>query len=64
VNIAAFHDHIAKGEVANDTVPESVRSNLVTILGRNAAYTGEVLTWDALMKSDERLTPDLTGLKD
>lgn len=63
-NIAAFHDAIQRGDYTNPTVAESVRSNLVTILGRTAAYTGAVVTWDALLRSDERLLPDLKGLKD
>ena len=63
-NIAAFHDAIAKGDASNPTVADSVRSNLVTILGRTAAYEGRVVTWDELMKSDERLVPELKGLKD
>ena len=63
-NISAFHDAIAKGDYSNPTVAESVRSNLVTILGRTAAYEGRVITWDELMKSEPRLTPDLKGLKD
>ena len=52
-NIAAFHDAIVKGDYSNPTVAESVRSNLVTILGRTAAYEGRVVTWDELMKSDD-----------
>jgi predicted dehydrogenase len=63
-NIVTFHGLVTKGDVTNGTVPESVRSNLVTVLGRNAAYAGKVITWDELLKSDERLTPDLKGLKD
>jgi myo-inositol 2-dehydrogenase / D-chiro-inositol 1-dehydrogenase len=63
-NIAAFHDGIQRGDYRNATVPESVRSNLVTILGRTAAYQGRVVTWDELLRSDERLVADLTGLKD
>lgn len=63
-NIAAFYTQVTTGDTANATVPESVRSNLVTILGRNAAYAGTLLTWDDLLKSDERLQPDLSGLKD
>jgi myo-inositol 2-dehydrogenase/D-chiro-inositol 1-dehydrogenase len=63
-NIAAFHDAIERRDVSNPTVAESVRSNLVTILGRNAAYEGRVVTWDELLKSDERLVPDLKGLKE
>jgi len=63
-NIATFHESIVKGEYGNATVPESVRSTLVTILGRTAAYKGSIVTWDELLKSDERLAPDLKGLKD
>lgn len=63
-NIAAFHDAIQRGNPDNGTVGESVRSTLVTILGRTAAYTGKVVTWDEMMRSGERLVPDLKGLKD
>ena len=63
VNIATFHKNILAKECANTTVPESVRSNLVTILGRTAAYRGEVVTWDELLKSTEKLEPKLDGLK-
>src|SRR6185436_20983959 len=35
-NIAAFHDAIRRQDYGNVTVPESVRSTLVTILGRTA----------------------------
>jgi hypothetical protein len=40
-----------------------VRSNLVTILGRNAAYRGEVVYWDDLLKCDERFELNRKGLK-
>ena len=63
-NIASFHQAITGGDHSNPTVAESVRSNLVTILGRTAAYRGQPVTWDEIMRSDERLTPDLEGLKD
>ena len=63
-NIAAFHAAIQKQDYKNATVPESVRSNLVTILGRTAAYEGRVVTWDELLRTDDRLIADLKGLKD
>ena len=63
-NIAAFHDAIQRGDYSNGTVGESVRSNLVSILGRTAAYTGRLVTWDELLRSDEPLVADLKGLKD
>ncbi len=63
-NIAAFYDSIQRGDYSNATVGESVRSNLVTILGRTAAYNGRLVTWDEVVRSDERLVADLKGLKD
>jgi predicted dehydrogenase len=62
-NIAAFHDSIVKDEYSNPTVAESVRSNLVTILGRTAAYEGRVVTWDEITRSDVRLEANLKGVK-
>ncbi|MHB8900895.1 MAG: Gfo/Idh/MocA family protein [Thermoguttaceae bacterium] len=62
-NIATFHKSIQEGDVKNTTVAPSVRSNLCTILGRTAAYRGEVVTWEKLIQSDEVLDPKLTGLK-
>lgn len=63
-NIQAFYRAITEQDYTNPTVPESVRSNLVCVMGRNAAYTGEAITWEQLMKDDTRLEPDLKGLKD
>jgi myo-inositol 2-dehydrogenase / D-chiro-inositol 1-dehydrogenase len=63
-NIATFHETIARADVGNTTVGESVQSTLLTILGRTAAYEGRVVTWDEITRSDERLVPDLTGLTD
>jgi predicted dehydrogenase len=62
-NIAAFYDAISVGRFDNPTVAPSVRSNLVTILGRTAAYTGEKVYWEKLIKTTEKLQADLRGLK-
>jgi myo-inositol 2-dehydrogenase/D-chiro-inositol 1-dehydrogenase len=62
-NIRAFYKSIVEGDYANPTVPESVRSNLACVMGRNAAYKGQPITWEELMKDDSRLEPDLKGLK-
>jgi predicted dehydrogenase len=62
VNINEFHDDIVKGNFSNSTVAPSVRSNLTAILGREAAYSGGELTWDALLKKTEKLQPNLKGL--
>ena len=63
-NIATFYDNITKDNFDNPTVAASVRSNLVTILGRTAAYEGRQLYWYQIIKSDERLEAKLEGLKD
>jgi hypothetical protein len=62
-NIATFHKSIQAGDCTNPTVAPSVRSNLVTILGRTAAYRGEVVQWDDLLESDEKLDLKLEGVK-
>jgi len=63
-NIAAFYENIQKGNCANPTVAESVRSNMVTILGRTAAYEGRVVTWKEIEAGDQRMVADLRGLRD
>ena len=63
-NIAAFHKSIVGRDSANATVAPSVQSNLITILGRKAAYENRVVRWDELLKDQERLVPNLKGLKD
>ena len=62
-NIATFHNNVLKGDCYNLTVPPSVRSNLVTILGRTAAYRNREVTWDEVMKANEKLEADLRGLR-
>ncbi|MFO8014258.1 MAG: Gfo/Idh/MocA family oxidoreductase [Phycisphaerae bacterium] len=62
-NIRTFAEHILAGKVDNPTVEPSVRSNLVTVMGRTAAYEGRVVTWDETVKSNETMEPDLSGLK-
>ena len=62
-NIATFRDLIRKGDCRNVTVPESVRSNLTSILGRTAAYKETVVTWSEMMKTKEKWEANLEGLK-
>jgi len=63
-NIAAFHKAILARDSGNPTVAPSVQSNLITILGRKAAYDNRLVTWAELTKDGERLVPNLKGLKD
>ncbi|MBC8469533.1 MAG: Gfo/Idh/MocA family oxidoreductase [Planctomycetes bacterium] len=62
-NIKTFYDSIVQGKYDNPTVEPSVRSNLVTILGRTAAYTKRKVTWNRLLKNPEKLDANLKGLK-
>ena len=62
-NVAAFHKSVTGSDFANLTVAPSVQSNLITVLGRKAAYTGKLVTWDEILKDTERLDGRLSGLK-
>jgi len=62
-NIADFHANILKKDFANTTVAPSVRSNLTTILGRTAAYKRAEVTWDEVLRANEKLQFDTKGLK-
>jgi predicted dehydrogenase len=62
-NIATFHDSITKGDFSNPTVAASVRSNLTTILGRTAAYKRAEVTWEQMMKDNEKWEVSMEGLK-
>jgi myo-inositol 2-dehydrogenase/D-chiro-inositol 1-dehydrogenase len=62
-NIEDFHRFVTGGNYANTTVAPSVRSNLTSVLGREAAYSGKVMTWDEVMRAGVKLEPDLRGLK-
>jgi myo-inositol 2-dehydrogenase / D-chiro-inositol 1-dehydrogenase len=62
-NITTFHQAITGGDFSNPTVKPSVRSNLVTLLGRTAAYRQTEVTWSDLMREKEPLEFDLSGLK-
>ncbi|HET6441116.1 MAG TPA: Gfo/Idh/MocA family oxidoreductase [Phycisphaerae bacterium] len=62
-NVAAFGDSIRNGKVDNPTVAPSVQSNLITVMGRVAAYTGKVVTWEETVNSTIKLDGRLDGLK-
>lgn len=62
-NIAMFCEHIRSGNTTNTTVPESVRSNLTTILGRTAAYERREFSWKEMMHRREKFEFDLKSLK-
>ncbi len=48
---------IRKGEPINDGI-WMCHSTLMAIMGRTAAYTGQEITWEQIMNSDDRLVPE------
>lgn len=62
-NVIAFYDAVKKGDYSNPTVAPSVQSCIITIMGRKAAYTGNIVTWEEISKDTERLDGRLAGLK-
>ncbi len=57
-NVKAFIESIRAGKPVNNA-EVAVESNLTAILGRTAAYQQRLITWDELMKSEQRLEADL-----
>jgi predicted dehydrogenase len=57
-NVKAFVESVRAGKPVNNT-ETAVESNLTAILGRTAAYKGGMVTWEELMRSEERLSADL-----
>jgi len=62
-NIATFHQQVTGGIFINDTVRRSVDGCLACILGREAAARGTEMTMEQLLKENQKLEPDLKGLK-
>jgi len=63
INVNTFYNSIIAGDFSNPTVAPSVRSNLVTILGRTAAYKNGEVTWEKMLRTNEKWTADLKGLR-
>ncbi len=55
------HDELFASIRAGDTINDGewmAHSTLMAIMGRMAAYTGQVVTWEQALNSQEKLTPD------
>jgi predicted dehydrogenase len=52
----ALFASIRKGEPINDGI-RMARSTMLAIMGRMAAYTGQEITWEQALNSQERLVP-------
>lgn len=62
-NVAAFHEAIRTGDVTNPTVAPSVQSCLITLMGRKAAYTRKLVTWDEIVNDTTRLDGRLDAMR-
>jgi hypothetical protein len=49
---------IRSGELINDG-DRMAKSTLLSIMGRNAAYSGLQLTWDLILNSQQLLVPEI-----
>jgi len=54
----AFFDNIRTGKVRNDAGDYAAHSTLMGVMGRMATYTGQVITWDQALNSQDNLVPD------
>ena len=54
---------IRRGEPINDG-EWMAQSTLMGLMGRMAAYTGQEITWEQALNSQEKLVPDQLGLED
>ena len=57
-NVKAFIESIHTGKLLNNA-EQAVESNLTAIMGRNAAYKNGSVTWDELLRSEEKFEADL-----
>jgi hypothetical protein len=62
-NIATFYKNITERNYENTTSSPSVLSNLITIMGRTAAYEKREVLWKDIIMSKEKMEPNLKGLE-
>jgi predicted dehydrogenase len=63
-NLDIFHKNITEGQYENPTAKSGVNSTLTTILGREAGKKNAKVMWDDLIAANQKIQPDLTGLKE
>lgn len=62
-NIATFHKLVTTGDCSNASVEYGVESNMIAIMARTAGYEKRLVTWDEIVKSEEKMDLKLDGLK-
>ncbi|MCK4294654.1 MAG: Gfo/Idh/MocA family oxidoreductase [Planctomycetes bacterium] len=62
-NLDTFARNISEANYENPTAESGVNSTLATILGRLAGRRNAKVIWDDMIAANEKIEPDLTGLK-
>ncbi|GAI77767.1 unnamed protein product, partial [marine sediment metagenome] len=62
-NLDTFARNINEANYENPTAESGVNSTLATILGRLAGRRNAKVIWDDMIAANEKIEPDLTGLK-
>jgi len=57
-----FMKHIREGKVYNDVIDQTATSHAIAMMGRSAAYTGQLLTDKQIMASKDILLKDVKNL--
>jgi predicted dehydrogenase len=56
--------HAIRNNLPYSEAEYGAKSTLTAIMGRMAAYSGQIIEWDAAMKSNLSLAPDIRSMKD
>ena len=54
--------HIREGKVYNDVIDYTANSHAIGMMGRSAAYTGQLITDEQIMASKDVLLKDVKNL--
>jgi len=57
-----FMKHIREGKVFNDVIGQSANSHAIALMGRSAAYSGQLITGEQIMASKDILLKDVKNL--
>ena len=57
-----FMKHIREGKVYNDVIDYTANSHAIGMMGRSAAYTGQLITDEQIMASEDILLKDVKNL--
>ena len=62
-NVETFYQNIVKDDYSNPTVKTSADSTLTCGLGHEAARNNTQVPWDELLRKNQKIEVDFTGLR-